>query len=95
MYMMDIRFAQILLRKGTPERTLTGTSSGLIGRAGRDFEPAQKRFPGPVGSPGCLKTGDMPRCEGRGGERGLEVVASGIAVDIERLADAVEVLHGL
>ena len=43
---------------------------------------------------GSGRTGYLTCGEGRGGERGLEIVAPGIAVDIEHLTDAVEVRDG-
>jgi len=48
-----------------------------------------------AGSPGRPEGGDVPGGESRGGERSLEVVAPGVAVDVEHLADAVKILHGL
>ena len=46
-----------------------------------------------TGSPGYGVPGDIPCGKGRGGECRLQVVAPGVAVDIEHLADAVEVPH--
>jgi hypothetical protein len=79
-----------------PEKSTRGRTRGEIylpvNREGRAGKKGLQRA---AGSPGRVKGGDVPCGEGRGGECGLEVVAPGVAVDIEHLADAVEVFDGL
>lgn len=85
----DIRFFGGMSGKITRERTRVEISGN------REEEAVQKRLPGPAGSPGRVKAGDLPGGEGCGGECSLKVVAPGIAVDIEHLADAIEAFGGL
>ena len=87
----DIRFFGMISRYSTRGRT-RGEIDLTVDRDGR---AGKKGFQRAAGSPGRMKGGDMPCGECCCGECGLEVVAPGIAVDIEHLADAVEVIDGL